>query len=119
MNMKSNALCLKKKIDFNKVFLTSSDVCRFSDYKFRNAEFRILPPKLNVSLPKLKPRKIKRYHLMEQLGSVSPLFHNRRRILHHGDPFSCILCDRQATVGSSQLLILRHFSDIKQGTGLC
>lgn len=54
---------------------------------------------------------------MEQLGSVSPLFHNRR-ILHHGDPFSCILCDRQATVGSSQLLILRHFSDIEQGTGL-
>lgn len=60
-------------IDLINAFLKSSDVCRVTEFKSRNAEFRVLPPKLNVSLPKLIPREIRRYHLTEQFSFESLL----------------------------------------------
>lgn len=100
IEMNRNLYEIKKSIDLIKTLLKSTDVCRFSEYKSRNAEFRRLPFKLNVSLPNFKAREIKRDQLMEQFGSLSSfIFHYRRRFLQHGDQCTSVLFKRLVTVG--------------------
>nr|XP_022310390.1 tripartite motif-containing protein 45-like [Crassostrea virginica] len=57
-----------------KSLLETSDVGLVCKYKSKIEEFRKLPPKLKIFLPKVSSQKINRKQLLKQFGLLSPLF---------------------------------------------
>nr|XP_034321399.1 uncharacterized protein LOC117687972 [Crassostrea gigas] len=53
--------------------LNSKDVSLFFAYKFRNAEFKKMPPKLTVALPKFTPHMLNKEEIYQQFGSLTAL----------------------------------------------
>ncbi|XP_022304651.2 uncharacterized protein LOC111111793 [Crassostrea virginica] len=54
--------------------LNSEDICLVSKYKSRNKEFRKLPPKQNVTLPKFQLSKTDRKNIIHLFGSLTPMY---------------------------------------------
>ncbi|XP_048749991.2 uncharacterized protein LOC125661889 [Ostrea edulis] len=72
---------LKQIMSDLKSMLKSNDVSLTSTYKSRNSEFRTLPPKVRVTVPRFSAQKINKDQLNEMFGSLSPLSINTE----HGD----------------------------------
>ena len=64
---------MKQVIQDLKGILETSDVNLVSKYQSRIEQFRILPPKLRISLPTFKPIKINKEQIMNLFGSLAPL----------------------------------------------
>lgn len=62
---------IKQDITNLKKLLKSNDSCIVSTYKSRNAEFKILPRKINISLPNFVPKTLNKEKLHQQFGKLS------------------------------------------------
>lgn len=64
---------ITRTIDVLETLMNFGDVVLVSAYESRNAEFRILPSKLVVTLPNYTPQEINKEYLKQQLGYLSSL----------------------------------------------
>jgi hypothetical protein len=95
--------------------LDTDDIFKISTYKSKNVELNALPPKVQVTLPSLSPRKIDREKLHEMFGSLSsksPLLvePQLKETIHTGyeDLFSvsCLSDDQLWARGNSRIIEL-------------
>ncbi|XP_052708710.1 uncharacterized protein LOC128183648 [Crassostrea angulata] len=65
-----------------KKILDSNDVPLLLRYTYKNAEFKELPPKITVTLPKFTPREIHSKRISELFGSLSALSFTTVAVMH-------------------------------------